>query len=100
MSTKNLIERIESDETWKWARGDENRGVLQTNLALLEGKVHQSKFVKYFLAMELKTVKKNYKDEYTGLIKSLAQDINGPLQLLEKTAVDLNAMHAAKPKVK
>jgi hypothetical protein len=58
----DLVESINADETWKWARNPENKGVLEE--ALVDVKKELTSFHRAFLLEDAAALKKKYGEEH------------------------------------
>ena len=95
MTAKCLAERIQGNDAWKWARGEDNIGQLEACLQQLDQSMHHNTFVMDMASMDVKDVKKSYGVEFNMLVRMVEPTLHEPIENLMKICRRLNNMHKA-----
>ena len=95
LAAKTLIERVQSDEEYAWARGASNAGTIEKQMHALEGAIKENRFISDFLTQDVKDVKKHYGDMFTASVKVVTTKIGEGVAALEASCARLHKMHRA-----
>eukprot|EP00969_Alexandrium_andersonii_P016073 703629-Alexandrium_andersonii.AAC.1 len=95
LSARSLVQRIEANAEWTWARGDANVGELKRLLDEMDTVLKGSAFLMDYVTMEAKDVRKAYGAKFVELVKSVRNKLGDPTDQLSVVCQRLNKMHKA-----